>query len=190
MSIAMQAAGLITPPIHQEIEELFAQRTRICLWLGAVFFSFFALLDYVHARPFFSLFLAYRLSYVLVVIGLLQLLRNPSVRPFTREVMFGAMLLGTLVISLMTVKLGGFASGYYVGILLMIAGGFSVLPLNVTQSLSLGGGMYLIYVFTVYLGSRPLDGSEINYCINNSFFFCSIVFMFNRISTTHWIFNS
>ncbi len=169
------AARILNTPIHQEIDDLFYQRTRICLWLGAVFFSFFTLLDYVHARSFFSLFLAYRLSYVLVLIGLLQLLRTPGTRPFAREVMFGAMLMGTLVIALMTVKLGGFASGYYVGILLMIAGGFSVLPLNVAQSLSLGGGMYLIYAITVYLGSRPLDGGEINFFINNSFFFCSIV---------------
>ena len=85
------------------------------------------------------------------------------------------MLLGTLVISLMTVKLGGFGSGYYVGILLMIAGAFSVLPLNVGQSLALGGTMYCIYAITVYLGSRPLNGESVNYFINNSFFFLSIV---------------
>ncbi len=158
-----------------ELEELFYQRTRICLWLGAVFFTFFALLDYVHARPQFTLFLAYRLSYVLVLIGLLQLLRSPELKGFSREIIFGAILLGTLIIALMTVKLGGFGSGYYVGILLMIAGGFSVLPLNVAQSLGLGGAMYLIYALTVYLGSRPLSSEAIHYFINNSFFFLSIV---------------
>jgi PAS domain S-box-containing protein len=173
---AMTAATrILNTPVEQELEELFYQRTRICLWLGAVFFSFFSLLDYVHARPYFSLFLAYRLSFVLVLIGLLQLLRSPELKRFSREVMFGSILLGTLIIALMTVKLGGFGSGYYVGILLMIAGGFSVLPLNVTQSLGLGGSMYLIYAATVYLGSRPLDAAEINFFINNSFFFLSIV---------------
>ncbi|MGD9947110.1 MAG: HD domain-containing phosphohydrolase [Desulfobulbus sp.] len=162
-------------PVKQELEELFYQRTRICLWMGAVFFSFFALLDYVHARPFFSLFLAYRLSFVLVLIVLLQLLRSPEVKHYSRTIMFGAILLGTLIIALMTVKLGGFGSGYYVGILLMIAGGFSVLPLNVAQSLGLGGAMYLVYAITVYLGSRPLNGEATNFFINNSFFFLSIV---------------
>ncbi len=166
---------ILTSPVNEELEELFYQRTRICLWLGAVFFSFFALLDYVHARPFFTLFLAYRFSLVLLLIGLLQLLHSPKIKRFSREVMFGSMLLGTLVIALMTVKLGGFGSGYYVGILLMIAGGFSVLPLNVGQSLALGGTMYCIYAITVYLGSRPLNGESVNYFINNSFFFLSIV---------------
>jgi PAS domain S-box-containing protein len=89
--------------------------------------------------------------------------------------MFGAILLGTLVISLMTVQLGGFSSGYYVGILLMIAGGFSVLPLNISQSLGLGGAMYIIYALTVYLGSPPVSGEELNCFINNTFFFLSIV---------------
>ncbi|MGE4559569.1 MAG: HD domain-containing phosphohydrolase [Desulfobulbus sp.] len=171
----IEEARMLDTPVDQELEDLFYQRTRICLWLGAIFFSFFSLLDYVHARPFFSLFLAYRLSFVLVLIGLLQLLRVPEMKRYCREVMFGAILLGTLVIALMTVKLGGFGSGYYVGILLMIAGGFSVLPLNMTQSLGLGGAMYLIYALTVYLGSRPLDPEAVNYCINNSFFFLSIV---------------
>ncbi|MDD2464002.1 MAG: PAS domain S-box protein [Desulfobulbus sp.] len=169
------ATRILSTPVEQELKDLFYQRTRICLWLGAVFFSFFALLDFVHARAFFSLFLAYRLSFVLILIGLLQLLRYPEVKRYSREVMFVAILLGTLVISLMTVKLGGFGSGYYVGILLMIAGGFSVLPLNIAQSLGLGVAMYLIYATTVYLGSRPLDGEAMNYFINNSFFFLSIV---------------
>ncbi|WP_448873081.1 HD domain-containing phosphohydrolase [Desulfobulbus propionicus] len=169
------AAGLSNPSVHHELEALFFQRTRICLWLGAIFFSFFSLLDYVHARPFFALFIAYRLTFVLILVALLQLLRLPELRHHAREIMFVAMLLGTLVIALMTVKLGGFVSGYYVGILLMIAGGFSVLPLNVGQSLGLGAAMYLIYAVTVYWSARPLDNQEINFLINNSFFFFSIV---------------
>nr|WP_320010489.1 HD domain-containing phosphohydrolase [uncultured Desulfobulbus sp.] len=169
--------ALTTAPLEvaQEIDQLFYQRTRICLWLGAVFFSFFSLLDYVHARDVFPLFLGYRLSFVFVLIGLLQLLRFPELQRHCRKIMFGSMLLGTLVISLMTVKLGGFGSGYYVGILLMIAGGFSVLPLNIGQSLGLGGAMYCIYALTVYLGSPPLSGEELNCFVNNTFFFWSIV---------------
>jgi len=123
------AAEGASPPVEQEMEELFYQRTRICLWMGVVFFSFFSLLDFIHCRPFFSLFFFYRLSYVLILLGMLRLLKQPEVKRHTRPMMFAAMLLGALIISLMTVKLGGFASGYYVGILLMVAGGFSVLPL-------------------------------------------------------------
>jgi PAS domain S-box-containing protein len=85
------------------------------------------------------------------------------------------MLLGALTISLMTVRLGGYVSDYYVGILLMIAGGFSVLPLNVSQALLLGGLTYLVYALTVYLGFSPLDDRGVVYLVNNSFFFFSIV---------------
>ena len=135
------AAEGASPPVEQEMEELFYQRTRICLWMGVVFFSFFSLLDFVHCRPWFSVFFFYRLSFVLILLGMLRLLKQPEVKRHTRPMMFAAMLLGALIISLMTVKLGGFASGYYVGILLMVAGGFSVLPLTVLQALLLGGGL-------------------------------------------------
>ena len=158
-----------------EISELFYQRTRICLWMGAIFFSLFAILDFIYCRPFFGLFLFYRLSLVLLLLVSLLLLRYPEVRRFTRAIMYANMLLGTLVISLMTLKLGGFSSGYYVGILLMIAGGFSVLPLSVLQALLLGGLMYLVYGLTVYLGTVPLDKQQQIYIVNNSFFFVSIV---------------
>lgn len=167
--------GTQAVPVHEEMEELFYQRTRICLWLGVVFFSLFALLDYVHARSFFPLFLFYRLSYVLIMLGLLAILHLPPIRRHTPAIMFAVMLLGTLVISLMTVKLGGFASGYYVGILLMIAGAFSVLPLTVAQALRLGASMYLVYALTVYVNDRPLDRPELMYVINNSFFFFTLV---------------
>ena len=102
--------------------------------------------------------------------------------------MFVAMLLGTLAISLMTIKQGGFISDYYVGILLMIAGGFSVLPLKVFQALLLGSAMYLVYFLTVYLSTQPLDGQSFIYLVNNSLFFFSIVIVttvqcFDEINT-------
>ncbi|MBM9538378.1 HD domain-containing phosphohydrolase [Desulfobulbus alkaliphilus] len=158
-----------------ELEDLFFQRTRICLWLGIVFFSLFALLDFICCRPHFSYFFFLRFCFVLLLFALILLLTLPQVRGQTRAVMYSAMLLGALIISLMTIQLGGFASGYYVGILLMIAGGFSVLPLDVRQALLLGGAMYLVYVLTVYLGSRPLDDQALVHGVTNSFFFFIIV---------------
>lgn len=158
-----------------ELEELFYQRTRICLWLGIVFFSLFSLLDFICCRPQFPLFFLLRLCFVLLLLALSLLLTMPRFQQHARLVMYSAMLLGALTISLMTIQLGGFASGYYVGILLMIAGGFSVLPLDVRQALFLGCTMYLVYVFTVYFGSRPLDDQALAQVVTNSFFFFIIV---------------
>lgn len=168
-------AGTASAEFTDDIHALFVLRTHICLWLGVVFFSLFALLDFIYCRPFFSLFFSYRLSFVVVLVCFLLLLKYPAIRRHTRIIMFAAMLLGSLAISLMTLKQGGFVSGYYVGILLMIAGGFSVLPLNVVQSLLLGGAMYLVYFLTVFLSTRPLDPQAFTALINNSFFFFIIV---------------
>jgi PAS domain S-box-containing protein len=170
-----RAAGTGSTDFADEIHALFYQRTQICLWLGVVFFSLFSLLDFIYSRPFFSLFFSYRLSFVIVLACLLFLLRYPAVKRHTRTLMFAAMLLGTLSISLMTIKQGGFVSGYYVGILLMIAGGFSVLPLNVLEALLLGGAMYLTYFLTVYFTTRPLDEQAFVFLVSNSFFFFSII---------------
>ncbi len=170
-----RAAGIGSTDFADEIHALFCQRTHICLWLGVVFFSLFSLLDYIYCRPFFGLFFKYRLSFVVVLACLLFLLRYPAVKRHTRTLMFAAMLLGTLSISLMTIKQGGFVSGYYVGILLMIAGGFSVLPLNVLEALFLGCTMYLTYFLTVYFSTRPLDQQALVSLVSSSFFFFSII---------------
>lgn len=159
----------------KELHELFIQRTHVCLWLGVVFFSLFSLLDFIYCRSFFWLFLGYRLGFVALLVFLLLLLRYPPVRQYSHSVMWSAMLLGTIVITVMTVHLGGFASGYYVGILLMIAGGFSVLPLTVPQSLILGGLMYLVYTVTVSLISLSHGSISVPALANNSFFFFAII---------------
>jgi len=167
--------GPAPPGLAGELHLLFYQRTRICLWLGVVFFSLFALLDYIYCRPYFGLFCGYRLGAGLFFLGCLHVLRGPTTTTRAPAVMFTAMLVGTLAISLMTVHLGGYVSDYYVGILLMIAGGFSVLPLNLPQALLLGGATYLVYSTTVYLGTRPLENRDLVYLANNSFFFFTMV---------------
>lgn len=170
-----KATGTALGDFSHEIDALFCQRTRISLWLGIVFFSLFSLLDFIYCRPFFALFLVYRLSFVAVLAVFLLLLRHRRTQRHVRAVMFAALLLGALSIALMTVKLGGFASGYYVGILLMIAGAFSVLPLNVPQALLLGSAMYLVYFLTVTGASPFLDRQAVLSLIGNSVFFFSIV---------------
>ncbi len=172
----MERAAITMPgAFSHELKALFYQRTLICLWLAVVFFSFFALLDFVCCREYFLLFFSYRLTYVLVILAMLLLLRHQGVRPYTPAFMYAALLLGTLTISLMTVKLGGFISGYYVGILLMIAGAFSALPFSVPQALGIGGAMYLVYSLTIIFSSGHLDEQDVTYVVNNSFFFFSII---------------
>ncbi|NLX18662.1 MAG: HD domain-containing protein, partial [Desulfobulbus sp.] len=135
----------------------------------------FSLLDFIYCHSFFWLFLGYRLGVVAILVFLLLLLRYPPARRYSQGVMWSAMLLGTIVITVMTVHLGGFTSGYYVGILLMIAGAFSVLPLTVLQSLILGSLMYLVYTGTVFLASSGHGAVSLPALANNSFFFFAII---------------
>jgi HD-GYP domain-containing protein (c-di-GMP phosphodiesterase class II) len=166
---------LASAEFADEIHQLFLQRTRLCLWMGTVFFLLFALLDFLCCRPWFGLFLSYRLAFVAVVLLFLLRLGRPGGERLAPVLMAAAMLLGTLTIALMTVALGGFASGYYAGILLMIAGGVPALPLSGLQALVLGTLMYLVYLGTVILGGPPLTGADLVHLAGNSFFFAVIV---------------
>lgn len=172
MSSVQHSAPVI---FQEELRELFYQRTRICLWLAVVFFSLFALLDFVYSREYFRTFLLYRLVYVVTMLLFINLLRLPALARTAPHLMFAAMLLGTLTISLMTVHLGGFSSGYYVGILLMVAGAFSVLPLPALHVIITGLSMYFVYIMTVMLGTEEMGGPHLAHAANNSFFFLSIV---------------
>jgi PAS domain S-box-containing protein len=159
----------------EEIHLLFYQRTLICLWLAVIFFSLFALLDFVYCPDQFGIFLFYRLFYVVIILTFINLLKLPSFMRFAPRFIYAAMNLGALTISLMTVRLGGFHSGYYVGILLMIAGALSVLPLRASQAVFTGLSMYFVYIMTVILGSGGFDRVQLVYAINNSFFFLALV---------------
>ncbi len=158
-----------------EIRPLFYRRTIICLWLGIVFFSLFSILDFLCCRDYFHIFLIYRLVVISVLIISLYLLRFQPVARHAPVLMYGALLLGTLSISLMTMPLGGFTSGYYVGILLMIAGANSVLPLRASQAVFTGLSMYVVYVLTILLGTGLTDPQNVDQGVSNTFFFLAII---------------
>jgi PAS domain S-box-containing protein len=158
-----------------ELDALFLQRTRISLWLAVVFFPLFAFLDWLVCPEYLGQFFIYRMSYVAMVVGMLGLLRQPMRMELVQTLMYSAMLLGVFSIALMTVSLGGFRSGYHVGILLMIAGAFSVLPLTVRQAFNLGGAVYLVYMGTVLAFLQLGAVNQWVEAVVNSFFFFSIL---------------
>ncbi len=157
-----------------DLNLLFYQRALFCLWLCAIFFSFFSLLDYICYPEHFYRFGLYRLAFVLTLLFMVAFIRLPVGRRHVRLVIYVGMLLGSMTISLMTVELGGFVSGYYVGILLMMAGGFTVLPFTVSQAIVTGLSMYCVYMVTVITAIETLESQAIRYALNNSFFFFCI----------------
>jgi len=166
---------LSSPYIFEETRLLFYQRTLICLWLGVVFFPLFSILDYAYCPEFFNRFLLYRLLYVIILFAFINLLKHHACRKIAPYLMYLAMMLGALVISKMAAELGGFSSGYYVGILLMIAGALFVLPLSADAVLFYGLSMYGVYLTTMLASPGAPDIDQTRHAISNSFFFFSLI---------------
>ncbi|SHO49237.1 HD-GYP domain-containing protein [Desulfopila aestuarii] len=170
-----QVQQLSSPYIFEETRLLFYQRTLICLWLAVVFFPLFSILDYAYCNEYFSRFLLYRLIYVIILLAFINLLKQQTFKKLAPYLMYLAMVLGSLVISKMAVELGGFSSGYYVGILLMIAGALFVLPLSAATALFYGLSMYGVYLATVLTTLGLPEQNQIHFAVSNSFFFLSLV---------------
>ncbi len=159
-----------------ELGELFSRRAVLVFWLGILFYIFFAVLDYLVHREFFFLFLTYRLAFICFLLLCLGLLHFRPFRRYARQLMAVALVFASLTISLMILELGGFRSEYYIGIVLVAAFVFSVLPLTIPQLLGLGLAVYLVYVGTLVEGDYPLAQEDIIYILNNTFFYFAIFF--------------
>jgi PAS domain S-box-containing protein len=159
---------------EQETRNLFQQRAFIFLWLGIVFFPLFSLLDSFAAREYFLLFLGYRLSFAFILLLFLLILRRTNGHLLTLSLILTAYLLGGLTITLMVLKTGGYTSSYYVGLLLISVGVFSLLPLTMKQAAFAGFSLYLTYTVPVILFSQPSsENFKIFFCY--SFFFLSFI---------------
>ena len=158
-----------------EVRELFHQRTLLCLWLAVVFFPLFAILDRIYCPELFTTFLLWRLLYVICLLAFINILKLLPFKQLTGYLMYASMQLGCFVISLMTVELGGFTSGYYAGILLMIAGALSVLPLTAANAAFYGLSMYVVYIMTVLVGTDWQVADQLAGLALNSFFFLCVV---------------
>ncbi|MFV0437612.1 MAG: HD domain-containing phosphohydrolase [Desulfopila sp.] len=159
----------------EQINTLFYQRTLLCIWLAVVFFPLFSVLDYVYCREFFSRFLIYRLAYVVVLLSFINILKQEQFKRFAPLLLYVGMLLGVLVLSVMTVHLGGFSSGYYVGILLIIIGTLAALPVTAINAILYGSSMYGLYMITVLLGRGIPDQIQTDYALGNTFFFLTAI---------------
>lgn len=157
-----------------ELSELFFRRAVLVFWLGIIFFLLFAALDFLVHRELFSLFFIYRLVFVSFLLICLGLLHFRFLRTYARQIMAVALVCASFVISLMIIELGGFRSEYYIGIVLVAAFVFSMLPLSVFQVSGLGLGMYLVYFITVQAGGAGLEIDHV-YAVNNTFYYMAIL---------------
>ena len=171
----MSVPESISNDFADEVAELFARQAVQVLWLGILFFLFFALLDFFVHRPFFPLFLSYRLVLTMSMLLLLGLLHFQSFQRIVPMLMSAVLLGASFTISMMIVHLGGFSSSYYIGIVLVVSFSFSVLPLNVAQVTTIGIAMYGVYVCTLLAAGYPESRDEVVYIYNNTAFYFFIL---------------
>lgn len=153
-----------------ETQELLYHRVRAILWVGVVLYPLFSILDFVVARQHLGLFVAYRVVFALFCLLLLYLLRFPVGRRHVFPIILIAYAVGGCTISAMIVKLGGYDSSYYVGILMVLVTFTAMLPLTVLQAILSGALLYVIYVAPIFLFSQPTTAGLDTFFSYNFFF--------------------
>ena len=172
----LAAKKAATPPkseasnYREETEELFYQRVIDIIWVAVVLFPLFIILDYVLARQYLTLFIACRIVFVLFCLFLLYWLQQPSARRHAYMISSIAYIAGGSTISIMIVRLGGYDTIYYIGILMVLVAYAAMLPLSVSQAVFSSILLYGIYAIPILIFNRPADGSLSTF-FGYSFFF-------------------
>jgi PAS domain S-box-containing protein len=161
---------------HLETQKLLYHRVRAILWVGVVLYPLFTILDFVVARQHLELFVAYRIVFALFCLLLLCLLRLPVGRRNVFPISIIAYVAAGCTISMMIVKLGGYDSSYYVGILMVLVTYNAMLPLTVRQAILCGALLYVIYVAPILLFSQPTtEGLDLFFSYNFFFVFLYVI---------------
>ena len=158
-----------------ELNTFFSQKAVPVFWLGIVFFLFFGVLDFLVHRDLFPLFLTYRLAFAGVLLLCLGFLHFRSFQQHALLLMTIALVGASFTISVMITQMGGFTSGYYIGIVLVVSFVFSVLPLTVSQVIGLGIAIYLVYFVTLKMSGFPQEEGEVIYAVSNTAVYFSIL---------------
>lgn len=159
---------------NNETRELLQQRILAVLLVGIILIPFFSALDYVVVREHFKLFFIYRISCSASIFVLLLLFYTKFGRNHPYILVAVAYFLAAFSISLMCVKMGGYSSFYYVG-LIMVLVTIIILPLSTKQAMFSGVMIYLIYAIPVILFTEPTQESLKIFFSNSFFFFFFIV---------------
>ena len=154
---------------------LFIRKSILVLWAGVLFFLLFSLLDYSIHRQFFTLFFTYRLAFIAFLLFVLGALHFRWIQRYALVLMATALVGASVTISMMIIHLGGFTSSYYLGIILVVAFSFSVLPLTVDQVVLIGFVMYAVYVGMLLLSGYPESRNDLFHILNNTIFYFSVL---------------
>lgn len=159
---------------EEETAELYYQRVLAILLIGIVLVPLFSFLDFFVVRRYFLEFLAYRLTCSGLLCVFLWLYYSRWGKVFARPISIIASLIAAFTITLMCVKMGGYDSFYYVGVVMVLVAVITILPLNALQAGVLGALLYLVYAGPVVLFSVA-DTNKLSVFFSNSFFFAFFI---------------
>lgn len=158
---------------RDDTRELLHQRILAVLLVGIILIPFFSFLDYVVVREHFKVFFFYRIGcsasiFVLLLLYYTSFGRNNSYILVTIAYFFAA-----TCISMMCVRMGGYPSFYYAGLIMVLAT-IIILPLSTLQAALSGVMIYLIYAIPIVLFTVPTpEGLKVFF--SNSFFFIGCI---------------
>jgi PAS domain S-box-containing protein len=155
---------------EDETSELYYQRVLAILLIGVVLIPLFSVLDYVAARRYFLEFLLYRMGCAAVLSVFLAVYLSRWGRRTARPVSVVASIIAALTITIMCVRMGGYDSFYYVGVVMVLVAVLVILPLEAMQAAVFGGVLYVVYAVPVILFSEATP-ANLNVFFSNSFFF-------------------
>lgn len=158
----------------EETRELYYQRVLAILLIGIVLIPLFSILDYVVVPQHFHLFMLYRIGCSAILSVFLVVYFTRWGRRFAYPISIIAYLLSGMTITLMCVKMGGYDSFYYVGVVMVLVAVLVILPLNALQAAVLGIVLYVVYAVPIVAFSEATP-DNLNVFFSNSFFFAFFI---------------
>jgi len=158
---------------NEETGDLLYQRVLAVLLVGIILIPFFSVLDYVVVREHFGLFFFYRITCSGSLLALLLVYYSRYGKDSAFALVTVAYIIAAFTIAMMCVKMGGYSSFYYVG-LIMVLVTIVILPLNAPQAFLSGLMLYLIYALPIILLNNPSPDS-LKVFFSNSFFFAFFI---------------
>ena len=155
---------------REETGDLLYQRVLAVLLVGIILIPFFSVLDYVVVREHFNLFFLYRITCSALLLVLLFIYFTRFGRKHAYGLVTLAYVIAAFTISMMCVKMGGYPSFYYVGMIMVLVT-VVILPLSTLQTAMYGVLVYLIYAVPIVLFTRP-SAESLKIFFSNSFFLC------------------
>ena len=141
--------------IRLEFLKLTHYWTGVILFLGALLYLLFALVDHFVTPENFTRFFILRsaVAFILIAIALLNWVFNrKKISKIKLDLaIMTAAVVAAAGIEAMLLELGGHSSFYYAGLSLVVISALGIVPLNLTLSIINVGLVYLIYVVPIFL---------------------------------------